>query len=135
LASLQNSEDAEGDEMATSLGESWESWFRLASHLDGNAAGAEDFGSEVRWADKTARSFAQTVDGLGKLAQMLEFPVELLWEKVPGVSDTDIQRGAQMRRRDQAQARLSTLATAAQAARTNPGVAAAAAAQGNANTG
>jgi hypothetical protein len=136
LASLQNSEDAEGDEMATSLGESWESWFRLASHLNGDTAGASDFASEVRWADKTARSFAQTVDGLGKLAQMLEFPVELLWEKVPGVSDTDIQRGAQMRKRDQAQQRLSTLATAAQAARQqNPAVAAAAAAQGNANTG
>lgn len=123
LASLQDSQDAEGDEMATSLGESFEQWFRLSCHLDGDAVGASDFNSEVRYADKTTRSFAQTVDGLGKLAQMLGVPVELLWEKIPDMSDTDIQRATQMRRREQAQARLSALSTAASAVRQDPAVA------------
>jgi hypothetical protein len=123
LASLQDSQAAESDEMATSLGESFETWFRLACHLDGDEAGASDFDSEVRYADKTARSFAQTVDGLGKLAQMLGVPVEILWEKIPDMSDTDIQRATQLRKRDQAGQRLATLTAAAAQARTDPQVA------------
>lgn len=123
LASLQDSQAAEGDEMATSLGESFEQWFRLACHLDGDEVGAADFESEVRYADKTARSFAQTVDGLGKLAQMLGVPVEILWEKIPDMSDTDIQRATQLRRRQQAQERLSSLSAAAGAARQDQQVA------------
>lgn len=132
LASLQDSQAAESDEMAASLGESWEQWFRLACHLDGDEAGAADFESEVRYADKTARSFAQTVDGLGKLAQMLGVPVEILWEKIPDMSDTDIQRATQLRRRDQARERMQSLATAAQSARVDPQVAGAAAQRGTA---
>jgi hypothetical protein len=127
LASLQDSQSAETDEMGTSLGESFETWFRLACHLDGDEAGASDFGSEVRWAEKDARSFAQTVDGLGKLAQMLEIPKEILWEKIPGMSDTDIQRATQLRKRDQAAGRLAAMTAAAQAARQDPAVAAQAA--------
>jgi hypothetical protein len=130
LASLQDSQAAEGDEMATSLGESFEQWFRLACHLDGDEAGAADFDSEVRYADKTARSFAQTVDGLGKLAQMLGVPVEILWEKIPDMSDTDIQRATQLRRRQQAQERLAALSSAAQGARQDQQVADAAAQRG-----
>lgn len=127
LASLQDSQAAESDEMATSLGESFEQWFRLASFYDGDTAGASDFQSEVRWADKTARSFAQTVDGLGKLAQMLGVPVEILWEKIPDMSDTDIQRATQMRKRDQAAGRLASLSAAASVAKTDPQVASVAA--------
>ena len=33
---------------------------------------------------------AQTVDALGKIAQMLQVPVEALWEKIPGVTDQDV---------------------------------------------
>lgn len=127
LASLQNGQDAEGDEISTSLGQSWAQWFRLASFIDGDSAGAEDFDTETRWMDATARSFAQAVDGLGKLAQMLQVPVELLWEKIPDMSDNDIKRAIQMRRREQAQVRLQGLSQAATAARADQQVAQAAA--------
>jgi hypothetical protein len=130
LASLQNGQDAEGDEISTSLGQSWAQWFRLASFIDGDVAGAEDFETETRWMDATARSFAQAVDGLGKLAQMLQVPVELLWEKIPDMSDNDIKRAIQMRRREQAQSRLQALSGAATAARQDPVVAQVAAQSG-----
>jgi hypothetical protein len=123
LASLQDSRDKEADEITTSLGESWEQWFRLCAHISGDAAGAADFAAEVRWKDATARSFAQTVDGLGKLAQMLEYPKELLWEKIPGTSQTEIDRAKVLWKREQAQARLSVLSQAASQARTDPQVA------------
>ena len=127
LAALQNGQDAEGDEISASLGQSWAQWFRLASHYDGDSAGAANFEAQTRWMDATARSFAQAVDGLGKLAQMLQVPVEILWEKIPDMSDSDIQRAIQLRRRDQAKERLAGVANAAAAARQDQQVADAAA--------
>lgn len=47
-------------------------------------------GAQVRWRDTEARSFAATVDGLAKLAQSLNVPVEGLWEKIPGVTQQDV---------------------------------------------
>jgi hypothetical protein len=51
---------------------------------------AED--AQVRWRDTEARSLSQTVDALGKLAQMLGVPPQELWERVPGVSQQDVDR-------------------------------------------
>jgi hypothetical protein len=39
-----------------------------------------------------SRSLAQAADALGKLAQMLGVPVEMLWEQIPGWTDQDVQR-------------------------------------------
>lgn len=130
LASLNDGRDKESDEISTSAGESWEQWFRLAASIAGDSAGADDYSSEVRWADQTARSFAQTVDALGKMSQMLGYPQELLWEKIPGITDTELRRAAQLARRKAAQAKLATVGAAAAAARTDPEVAAADAQRG-----
>jgi hypothetical protein len=48
--------------------------------------------AQVVWRDTEARSLAQTVDALGKLVQMLGVPPEVLWEKIPGVTQTDVKR-------------------------------------------
>lgn len=76
----------------TIFGESWEQAFRLAAFAAGDREAASDTSSEVRWRDTEARSLAQTVDALGKIAQMLAVPPEALWEKIPGVTDGDVQR-------------------------------------------
>lgn len=73
----------------TSLGESWEQWFWLAGRYTGSALSD---GAQVRWRDTEARSLAQTVDALGKMAQMLSVPVEMLWEKIPGFTQQDVER-------------------------------------------
>jgi hypothetical protein len=44
------------------------------------------------WRDTTPRSLAQVADALGKLAQLLDVPPRALWEKIPGVTETDIRR-------------------------------------------
>jgi hypothetical protein len=38
-----------------------------------------------------SRSLAQAADALGKLATMLNVPVELLWEKIPGFTQQDVE--------------------------------------------
>jgi hypothetical protein len=52
----------------------------------------EDTAAQVVWRDTSARSLAQTVDALGKLVTMLGVPPQELWERVPGVTQTDVER-------------------------------------------
>ena len=40
---------------------------------------------------------AQVADALGKMATLLGIPVEALWERIPGVTDQDIERWRAMR--------------------------------------
>lgn len=97
LAGLETGKDRKADEITTSFGESHEQALRLCAHIAGDDASAEDYSGEVRWKDSTARSFAQTVDGLGKLAQMLGVPQELLWEDIPGWTQQKIDRAKELR--------------------------------------
>lgn len=90
LAQMESQTQGKISEYETIFGESWESAFRLASLAAGDSTGAEDLSAQVRWRDTEARSLASTVDALGKMAQMLQVPVEALWEKVPGVTDQDV---------------------------------------------
>lgn len=98
LAGLEAGRGRKSGELETSLGESHEQLLRTCAHITGDAASAADFASEVKWADATARSFAQTVDGLGKLAALLDIPDELLWEDIPGWTKTKVDRAKELRR-------------------------------------
>ncbi|WP_328439124.1 phage portal protein [Nocardia puris] len=97
LAALEAGKDRKVSEIETSLGESYEQLLRTAAHIAGDEAAAADFASEVVWADATARSFAQTVDGLGKLATMLDVPEEILWEDIPGWTREKVLRAREAR--------------------------------------
>lgn len=89
LAQMEASTQRKISEYETLFGESWEMSFHLAAQAAGDP-GAADAGAQVRWRDTEARSLASTVDALGKIAQMLQVPVEALWEKIPGVTDQDV---------------------------------------------
>ena len=90
LAQMEASTQRKMGEYETLFGESWEHVFRLAALAAGDSTAAMDTAAQVRWRDTEARSLAQTVDALGKIAQMLQVPVEALWEKIPGVTDQDV---------------------------------------------
>jgi len=92
LAAARASQTAKSDERKHQFGESHEQMLRLAAHIAGDEAAATDFEAEVRWKDTEIRSLAQAADALGKLAQMLNIPVELLWEKIPGWTQQDVER-------------------------------------------
>lgn len=75
-------------ERQTSFGESWEMVLELASRINDVPI---DAGAQVRWRDTEDRALSATVDALGKMATMLGIPVEMLWERIPGVSQQDIE--------------------------------------------
>lgn len=89
LAAAEASKQRKVEQRQTVFGESWEQVFELGDALAGRAV---DYGAEVRWRDTEARALAATVDALGKMAQMLMIPPEMLWEKIPGVSTQDVAR-------------------------------------------
>ena len=90
LAAARASLTAKSDERKHSFGETHEQWIRLATYVAGDEDGASDFSAQVRWADTSIRSLAQAVDAFGKLVTMLGFPPELLWAKVPGMTQQDV---------------------------------------------
>ena len=76
-------------ENQTVIGESHEQALALAGSYLGETP---DPSASVRWRDTEARSLGMVVDALGKLVQMLGVPAQELWERVPGVTDDDIER-------------------------------------------
>lgn len=90
LAAAKASQTSKSDERKHTLGEDHEQFIRLGCHIAGDDDGADDFMSQVRWADTSIRSLAQAVDALGKMTTMLGFPAELLWGKVPGFTKQDV---------------------------------------------
>lgn len=91
LAAAESSLIRKVEERKHSFGESWEQTLRLAAAV-GGVDGADDFDAQVRWRDMESRSLSQVADALGKLAQQLGVPAEMLWEKIPGWTDQDIER-------------------------------------------
>jgi hypothetical protein len=73
----------------TSLGESHEQLAQVIGDLQGVEV-PDDI--EVVWRDTSARAFGAIVDGLGKTAQMLGVPPDMLWDRIPGVTRQDVLR-------------------------------------------
>ena len=83
-------------EMRTVIGKSHDQLLRAAAFVDGDTTGAEDFAAHVTWQDTTIRSLSQAVDALGKAAQMLNVPVQALWQRIPGVTKLDVDEWRRM---------------------------------------
>lgn len=93
LAAAESGHRRKITQRQTTFGEAWEQVFSLVEDLAGQPSDAE---SQVRWKDTEARSLAQTVDALGKMAEMLGIPPEALWERIPGATQQDIQLWKQL---------------------------------------
>lgn len=89
LAAAEASKDRKVGERKTIWGESHEQTFWAVGRYTGEAVPDD---AQVSWRETSARSFAATVDGLGKLSQMLGIPPQELWERVPGATKQDVDR-------------------------------------------
>lgn len=90
LAAAKSSQTAKSDERKRTLGEAAEQHIRLACHLAGRADAAGDFLAQVRWADTSIRSLSQAADAYSKMVEGLRLPPEILWPKIPGLTQQDI---------------------------------------------
>ncbi len=90
LAAAKSSQTAKSDERKHTLGEAAEQHIRLACHMMGRADAAADFLAQVRWADTSIRSLSQAADAYSKMVEGLRIPPEILWPKIPGLTQQDI---------------------------------------------
>jgi hypothetical protein len=65
---------------------------RLDAMSRGDMDTAIAYDLQVRWRDTESRSMTQAADALGKLAVQLKVPIEMLWERIPGWTDDDVER-------------------------------------------
>jgi hypothetical protein len=92
LAALEAGHQLDIGEHKTAFGEAVEQMLRLCGLAVKDTDTWEDTSAQVVWRDTTPRSLAQVADALGKLAQLLDVPPRALWERIPGVTETDIKR-------------------------------------------
>lgn len=92
LAALEAGHQQDIAEHKTAFGESIEQMLRLCGLAMGDQETWEDTSAQVVWRDTTPRSLGQVVDALGKMAAQLEIPPRELWERLPNVTDNDIER-------------------------------------------
>lgn len=83
-------------ERQLAFGKSHAQMLRLAAFLEGDEAAARDVHSTVTWQDMEVRSMSQAVDALGKASQMLGIPVQALWSRIPGVTQSDVNEWEKM---------------------------------------
>ena len=86
IAEARAAADLKVYERKVGFGDSNEQVLRLAAHAEGRAEDAADFTIQTDWADLQSRSMSQAADALGKMAAQLKVPVELLWDRIPGVT-------------------------------------------------
>lgn len=91
LAAARDGLDRKISELQGIITDPWRNVFRLASKAAGDSDGWADINSTVIWRDTSAKSFAATVDALGKAAQMLGIPVTELWRRIPGATADDVE--------------------------------------------
>lgn len=92
LVAARQSMDAYLAAIRAQVADSHEANFRLWAAMSGDVAAAREVGSQVVWRQPATSSFAQTVDALGKVVQMLGMPEEIVWEQIPGMTPQTIQR-------------------------------------------
>lgn len=111
-------------ERQVSFGKAHAQSLRLAAALEGDTVSANDVMARTTWQDMSVRSMSQAADALGKYAQMLGIPPEALWERIPGVSKTDVDEWRVLADRRDARERAAQVTQAAAAARQNGAVSA-----------
>jgi len=114
--------DRHADEFMTVLGEQYEGTMRLAGYAAGNDDVAQDYTSRVQWAtiSTTAlQSLAQAIQTLHDSGEGL--PYELLWPRIPGLTQNDITRALQLREEDRQRRQEEAMTQAAFGAAANPG--------------
>lgn len=102
LSALESSAERKTNVLKTVFGEAAGQMLRLAAKLAGIKAEATDYSLEIKWAETETRSLAQVADAWGKIAVMLQVPVEQVWERIPGVSLEDVQRWREAKKKQDA---------------------------------
>lgn len=106
LVAARNSHNSKVREEEVTLGESHEQVLELTGEIAGEMTDPQAY---VRWRDTEARSLSQVADALGKLVVGLGVPPQELWERIPGVSQQEVERWKEAAKQADAIAQLNEI--------------------------
>lgn len=116
LQGLERSKNVRAGEIALALGESHEQSLRLMARIAGDVDAAQDWNSEIRWAEREARTWAAQIDGLVKLVQSQVLTEDTAITMVPGMTDQQVELARGDSRRKRASANVTAMRAARAAA-------------------
>ena len=90
-----------------------------AAGIVGDTEAAQDWNSEIRWAEREARTWAGQIDGLVKLVQSQVLTEDTAVTMVPGLTDQQVELARGDARRKRSAANVTAM-RAARAAATPP---------------
>lgn len=96
LAAATEGLQRKGFDFRNNAGEFHEQMARLVAMAEGDYVTAGAWDLRVRWRDTESGSPSQAADALSKFADGLGVPIEMLWEKIPGWTDDDVQRAKEL---------------------------------------
>jgi hypothetical protein len=106
--------DRHADEFMTVLGEQYEGQMRLAGHAAGLTEVAQDYTSRIQWATISTTALQSLAQALQALHDSGEgMPYELLWPRIPGITQNDITRALKLREEERQRKQEEAMAQAA----------------------
>lgn len=126
LAAAEASLMRKVEEYKLSFGDSWDQVLRSCAFILGQSYGEEyvnealDYETEIRWKDSESRSLSQAADALGKIADQLNVPVEMLWEQLPFWKREDTERAKSLLREQGVDTMLMQFLDSAAGSANNP---------------
>jgi hypothetical protein len=120
LAAAEGSLNRLSSMTKVNIGEMLEKTARTSAYIKGDLSEARAFDMQTRWFDHEVRSLSQAADALGKLATQVGVPQEMLFEKVPGWTDLDVQRALELVESGKADAIMEALTASLPAAPSQP---------------
>lgn len=96
LAAATEGLQRKGFDFRTNASEFHEQMARLVAMAEGDYVTAAAWDLRARWKDTESGSMSQAADSLGKFATQLQVPIEMLWERIPGWTDDDVERAKEL---------------------------------------
>lgn len=82
------------------LAETYERNFNLAMELEGHPGRGNDESMEIVWRDTDPHSIGMIADAYGKMAEMLQVPVTVLWEDLPNMTPAKLKHWLEAREKE-----------------------------------
>ena len=111
LSGLERAKNNRSGEIALAFGEGHEQTMRLFARLADAPDAAEDWNSEIRWAEREARTWAGQIDGLVKLVQSEILTKDTAVDYVPGMTDQQVEAARADARKARAASMVAALRT------------------------
>jgi hypothetical protein len=91
IAAANAASDSQIAEIQRPIGKTHTQLLRIGAYIVGDQDAANDTYAHVTWADTSIRSLESAAKALGLLAEKLGVPPQALWNRVPGVTKTDVE--------------------------------------------